>query len=32
MENRKFDIPTRFTVNPFFDEGGVYIINGDANR
>lgn len=30
MENPKFDIPTHLTVNPFFEEGGVYIINGDV--
>lgn len=30
MENPKFDIPTHFTVNPFFGERGVYIINEDV--
>ena len=27
MENPKFDIPTHFKVDSFFEEGGVYIIN-----
>lgn len=30
MENPKFDIPTHCTVNPFFEEGGMYIINGNV--
>ena len=30
MENLKFDILTHSTVNPFFEEGGAYIINEDV--
>ena len=32
MKNPKLDISPHFKSEPFFDEMGVYIINGDTNK